>query len=183
MLCFWKYFFASPASESPANTNIGVEPGPESSSENSSSEGHTSLQSDSITTSGSSTSTDTDGPAASTNTSVTEQSTVNAAIVPPPAQDNLRARLRDIDCVDFDCNSNVGSPTINFDSDEATGATFTTPQNMFRPQRPPSTVAHRPQMVHARRRERVTYFGPGTEVDSPTINIRSKRASGAMYNN
>lgn len=124
-------------------------------------------------------STDTDGSATPTSTSVIKQTKSNASRAPPPAQDSPHARLgEDIDCVFFDANAYVGSPTINIDSYKATGATSNTPDDTFRPQRPPSAMAYPPQITHARRRERVTYFGPGTVVGSPTVNIRSNRTSG-----
>ncbi|KAG1751142.1 hypothetical protein EDB19DRAFT_1675576 [Suillus lakei] len=186
MSFFWRYFFTSPASEqgSPvftetlATADAGVEPG--------SSEGPMSLQFDSTTTSDNSSycsgaSTCTCGCAASAGTSVTERSTSNASTAPPAVQDGPHARLGvEIDCVSFDSNSVVGSPTINIDSDDATGSTNNIPDGTFRPQRPPSAMAYPPQITHAGRRERVTYFGPGTVVGSPTINIRSARASGVV---
>ncbi|KAG1765614.1 hypothetical protein EV702DRAFT_1151612, partial [Suillus placidus] len=194
MSSLWKYHFTeSPASEEGGPvlpetlaTKTGVEPCSESSSENSSSEGPMSLQFNSTMASDSSSyyseaSTGTDGPAPPASTSVTEQTTSNTSTTPSPTQDNPHARLgEDIDCVFFDSNSYVGSPTINIDSNDATGATNNTPDDTFRPQQPPSAMAYSPQTTHARRRERVTHVGPGTVMGSITINIRSDRASGAI---
>ncbi|KAG2129472.1 hypothetical protein DEU56DRAFT_902894 [Suillus clintonianus] len=123
-------------------------------------------------------STDTSGSATprAASTNPTPQTTSTS---PPGLNAPDNSQGEDIDCVLFDSNAYIGSPTINFDSEDATGATNLTPDDTFQPQRPPSAVAY-PQMTQARRRERVTHFGPGTVVGSPTINIRSKRVSGAM---
>ncbi|KAG2051564.1 hypothetical protein BDR06DRAFT_1010282 [Suillus hirtellus] len=98
------------------------------------------------------------------------------------AQDSPHEPLgEDKDCVYFDSNSYVGSSTINFDSNNATGARYNTPKNRFRPRQPPSPVAYSSQITRPRKWERVTYFGPGTVVDGATVNIRSERASGAVF--
>ncbi|KAG2361537.1 hypothetical protein BDR07DRAFT_1610103 [Suillus spraguei] len=191
MPSFWKRSDTSPTSEqdiSPetlVTTETGVEPDSESSSENPTSEDPMSLHINSITTSDSSSynsevSTSTDGPGTLASTSVTEQTASNTSTAPPPAQDGSpHARLgQDIDCVDF-VNSCVDSPTINIDSDDATGATRNTPDDIFQPLRPPSTMTYHHQITHARSRERSTCFN-GTVANSPTINIRSARASGTI---
>lgn len=171
--------------ENLATTETGVEPGSASSSENPTSEGPMLLQIDSITTSDSSSynsevSISTDGPATPASTPVTEKTASNTSTTRPPAQDGSpHARLgEDIDCVDF-VNTSVDSPTINIDADDATGATRNTPDDVFQPQRPPSTIAYHHQITHARKRERSVCFN-GAVANSPTINIRSARASGTI---
>ncbi|KAG1800870.1 uncharacterized protein HD556DRAFT_1304856 [Suillus plorans] len=84
----------------------------------------------------------------------------------------------------LDANSHAESPTINFDSDNATGARYNTPGARFWPQQPPSPVAsgYSSQILTCRRNwERVTYLGPGSVVGSPTMNIRSPHASGTTF--
>ncbi|KAG1906709.1 uncharacterized protein F5891DRAFT_1238785 [Suillus fuscotomentosus] len=132
--------------------------------------------------SSSETSTGTDSLAAFVSPSVTEQTISNTSTARPTAQDSPHTPLdEDTDCVYFDSNSYVGSPTINFDSDNATGARYNTPKNRFRPQQPPSPVAYSSQITRPRKWERVTYFGPSTVVEGATVNIRSERASGAVF--
>ncbi|KAG1746009.1 uncharacterized protein EDB91DRAFT_138073 [Suillus paluster] len=127
-------------------------------------------------------STNTASPADSAWTSSSQQTTSNApSAAPPTVQDSPRAQpSHDINCMVFDSNSYVGSPTFNMDSEDATGATFSFPEHGFRPQRPPSARVYLPQTSHAVRREGVMYFGPGSDVGSPTFNIRSARASGTV---
>ncbi|KAG0700132.1 hypothetical protein DFH29DRAFT_933698 [Suillus ampliporus] len=151
-----------------------------------SSEGPMSAQSNSTIMTGyssrsSEASTDTGSLADSARTSSFRQTTSNASTVPPTVQDSPRGQsARDIDCMVFDSNSYVGSPTLNIDSDEATGATNAFPEDQFRPQRPSSARVYPSQTTYAMSRERGMYFGPGTVAGSPTLNIRSLRATGAM---
>ncbi|KAG2338897.1 hypothetical protein BDR05DRAFT_1062476 [Suillus weaverae] len=90
----------------------------------------------------------------------------------------------DIDCMIFGPESSAGSPTFNIDSQEATGATYTFPDDGSSPrlsaQRLLPAGAHQPQTAHTMKRERVMYFAPGTVASSPTFNIRSPRASGTI---
>ncbi|KAG2102235.1 uncharacterized protein F5147DRAFT_655076 [Suillus discolor] len=98
----------------------------------------------------------------------------------PLAQDSPHEPLcEDTDCIYFDSNSQCNR------SKWATHfwphyCRYNTPEDRFWPQQPPSPVAYS-QITRPRKWERVTYFGPGTVLDSPTVNIRSERASGAMF--
>ncbi|KAG2135800.1 hypothetical protein DEU56DRAFT_806585 [Suillus clintonianus] len=89
------------------------------------------------------------------------------------------------DCMIFGRGSfAAGSPTFNLDSDDATGATtFVTNKSSARlpRQRRPFAGAYQPQATHTTTRQNCMYFEPGTEVvGSPTLNIRSARATGTI---
>ncbi|KAG2135808.1 hypothetical protein DEU56DRAFT_756500 [Suillus clintonianus] len=78
----------------------------------------------------------------------------------------------------------AGSPTFKIDSEDATGATHRYMVNKSSArlprQRRPFAGAYQPQATYTARRQNVMYFEPGTEVDSPTLNIRSARATGTI---
>lgn len=100
------------------------------------------------------------------------------------AEENPRTSPTDSDCMIFGGDSFVGSPTFNIDSEEATGATLASPGDSpplgLSGQRLPPVGARQAQTAHTMKRERVMYFAPGTVVGSPTLNIRSPRATGTM---
>lgn len=95
-----------------------------------------------------------------------------------------RASPTDTDCMIFGADSSVGSPTFNIDSEQATGATLISPGDSeslgLSGQRLPPAGPRQSQTAHTMRRERVMYFDSGTATGSPTLNIRSPRASGAI---
>lgn len=102
-----------------------------------------------------------------------------------PMERSPLASPGDTNCMIFDQQLSVGSPTFNIDSEGATGATVISrgddPSPRISPQGlQPSTSARQPQMVPTMSRDSVMYFGPGMTVDSPTFNIRSKKATGIM---
>ncbi|KAG1844316.1 hypothetical protein DFJ58DRAFT_802768 [Suillus subalutaceus] len=151
------------------------------------SESSTPVQSNLALTSGNSSypspsnpSTGTSSSAVSSGTPVAHEATSSTSAV--PTDGSLHAPPTDTECMMFGPDSSVGSPTFNIDSEEATGATHTSPGNSpslgLSAQRPP-TGAHQPQTAHTVRRERVMLFTSGT-VASPTFNIRSPRASGTI---
>ncbi|KAG1785390.1 uncharacterized protein HD556DRAFT_1422995 [Suillus plorans] len=88
-----------------------------------------------------------------------------------PAERSPLASPGDTNCMIFDQQLSVGSPTFNIDSEGATGAS-----ELYGLQ--PSTSARQPQTAPTMSRDNVMYFGPGMTVDSPTFNIRSKKATG-----
>ncbi|KAG1827804.1 hypothetical protein EV424DRAFT_1389283, partial [Suillus variegatus] len=101
-----------------------------------------------------------------------------------PAERSPLASPGDTNCMIFDQQLSVGSPTFNIDSEGATGATVISrddPSPRISPQGlQPSTSARHPQTAPTMSRDNVMYFGPGMTVDSPTFNIRSKKATGIM---
>ncbi|KAG1901887.1 uncharacterized protein F5891DRAFT_1025975 [Suillus fuscotomentosus] len=102
-----------------------------------------------------------------------------------PTERSPLASPSDTNCMIFDQQSSVGSPTFNIDSEGAIGATVISrgddPSPRISPQGlQPFTSARQPQTAPTMSRDSVMYFGPGMTVDSPTFNIRSKKATGIM---
>ncbi|KAG1848172.1 hypothetical protein C8R48DRAFT_677373 [Suillus tomentosus] len=100
-----------------------------------------------------------------------------------PTERSPLASPSDTNCMIFDQQSSVGSPTFNIDSEGAIGATVISrgddPSPRNSPRRlQPFTSARQPQTAPTMSRDGVMYFGPGMTVDSPTFNIRSKKATG-----
>ncbi|KAG2101342.1 uncharacterized protein F5147DRAFT_709207 [Suillus discolor] len=114
---------------------------------------------------------------------VAQETTSNASAA--PTERSPLASPGDKDCMIFDQQSYIGSPTFNIDSEGAAGATVIPrgddPSPRISPQGlQPFTSARQLQTAPTMRRDGVMYFGPGTTVSSPTFNIRSKKAVGVM---
>ncbi|KAG1827805.1 hypothetical protein EV424DRAFT_598316 [Suillus variegatus] len=84
-----------------------------------------------------------------------------------PTERSPLASPGDTNCMIFDQQLSVGSPTFNIDSEGATGATFI-------------SCCDDPSLGISARREGVMYFGPGMTASSPTLNIRSPGSSGVQ---
>ncbi|KAG1725261.1 uncharacterized protein EDB91DRAFT_1087179 [Suillus paluster] len=125
-----------------------------------------------------------------------QQTTSQTSTLLPTEESSYAPPATNTDCMMFDPDSSVASPTFNIDSEEATGASrlhhihslamvhlSDSQQGESRSQAfisHPQQAAYQPHTAYAVKRERVMYFGPGTTAGSPTFNIRSPRASGTI---
>ncbi|KAG2101343.1 uncharacterized protein F5147DRAFT_709212 [Suillus discolor] len=97
---------------------------------------------------------------------VAQKTTSNTSAA--PTERSPLASPGDKDCMIFDQQSFIGSPTFNIDSEGATGATFI-------------SCCDDPSLGISARREGVMYFGPGAAASNPTFNVRSPGSSGVHH--